>query len=169
MNTEPLIINIDWPYALGIIGALIGYAWHTGNRFGRIETSIEWVKEQLTKLEGRIDNAFGSASPVQLLSKGSEVLEKSGLKGYIDMHKDSLISHCSIKKGEANQYDIQERAFACFDGYDFGNFEEKLKEASFRFGMSLETVKRIGGIYFRDILLSEHGFTPDDLDKPNKA
>ena len=72
-------------------------------------------------------------------------------------------------KNLTNQYDIQESAFECFDKLDFGEFEPKLKETAFKYGMSIETIRRIGGIYFRDFLLSENGFTPEDLDKPKDA
>ena len=65
-----------------------------------------------------------------------------------------------------NQYDIQTSAFNFFDKLDFGEFESKLKETSFQYGMSLEMLRRIGGIYFRDILLQKYNFKPEDLDKP---
>ena len=167
---ENLVIQIGWPQFIGVIvtisGSLILIAWKSGGRFTGIETSITWIKESITKLEGRMDNAFGSASPIKLLPRGIEILEKSGLKEYIDKNRDDLISRCGFKKDLTNQYDIQENAFRCFDELDFGEFESKLKETSYKYGMSLETIRRIGGIHFRDILLSENGFTPEDLDKP---
>lgn len=159
-------INIGWEYFLGIITALIGVAWFSNGKFTALETSITWIKDNITKLEGRMDNAFGSSSPVKLLSRGIEVLEGSGLKEYINANKDDIMSNCKLKNNPTNQYDIQESAFECFDKLDFGEFEPKLKEASYRYGMSIETIRRIGGIYFRDILLSKNGFTPEDLDKP---
>jgi hypothetical protein len=163
---EPILIQINWIYFLGVIGFLVLLAWKAGSRFTAIETSITWIKESITKLEGRMDNAFGSTSPVKLLPKGVDVLEKSGLKEFIDKNKDSLTKKCKMMKSLVNQYDIQETAFECFDTLDFGDFEPKLKETSYNYGMSIETIRRIGGIYFRDILLSENKFTPEDLDKP---
>ena len=166
---EPILIQIDWIYFLGIIGALILVAYYSGSRFSAIETSINWIKESITKLEGRVDDAFASGSPIKLLSKGIEVLEKSGLKEYVDKHKEELMTKCKFAKNFTNQYDIQESAFDCFDKLDFSGFEPKLKEASYQYGMSIETIRRIGGIYFRDFLLSENGFTPEDLDKPQNG
>jgi hypothetical protein len=163
---EPILIQINWIYFFGLIGALILIAWKGGSYFSRMETSLTWIKESITKLEGRMDNAFGSASPVKLLPKGVDVLEKSGLKEFIDNNKENLTKKCASKNNLSNQYDIQEAAFDCFDTLDFGDFELKLKEASYNYGMSIETIRRIGGIYFRDILLSENKFTPEDLDKP---
>ena len=164
---EPLIIQINWVYFLGLIGALIVVAYYSGARFSGIETSITWIKESITKLEGRMDNTFASASPVKLLPKGVEILNSSGIKEYIDRNKEHLITKCNFT-GLKNQYDIQEKAFECFSTINFGDFEDKIKESAFKFGMSLETIRRIGGIYFRDILLTENGFTPEDLDKPKK-
>src|SRR3989344_7470040 len=166
---EPILIQINWVYFLGIIGGLILVAWYSGSRFSAIETSINWIKESITKLEGRVDNAFASGSPVKLLPKGVEILEQSGLKEYVDKHKNDLMEKCKFTKNLTNQYDIQESAFECFDKLDFGEFEPKLKETAFKYGMSIETIRRIGGIYFRDFLLSKNGFTPEDLDKPKIA
>ena len=144
-------------------------AWYSGSRFSAIETSITWIKESITKLEGRMDNAFGAGSPIKLLSKGVEILDKSGLKEYIDKQKEQLREKCQSVKTLDNQYNIQESAFECFDKLDFGDFDSKLKEIAFKYGMSVETIRRIGGIYFRDFLLTEHNFTPEDLDKPQNT
>jgi len=114
-----------------------------------------------------MDNAFASASPVRLLPKGLDVLNSSGLKEYIDKNQNNIIEKCNIVKTH-NQYDIQEKAFECLDKLDFGSFEETIKKAAYDYGMSVETIRRIGGIYFRDILLAKNGFAPEDLDKPKK-
>lgn len=161
-----LVINISWEYFFGILGSIILMAWYSGNRFSGMETSIKWIKESITKLEGRMDNAFGQGSPIRLFPKGIEILEASGLKDYITKNKDVLLSKCGLKKGSSNQYDIQEQSFECFDKNDFGEMEAKLKETAYKFGVSLDTVKRVGGIHFRDLVLADHGFTLEDLDKP---
>ena len=117
-------------------------------------------------MQGRLDNAFGNASPISLLDKGKEVLNESGLKKFIDDNKDALMKKCSYNKDPLNQYDIQEKAFTLFDELDFGEFTKTLKETSFNYGMSIDTIRRIGGIYFRDLLLAKHNFHPNDLDRP---
>lgn len=48
---EPLVIQINWVYFLGIIGFLIVLAWRAGGRFASIETSITCIKESITRLE----------------------------------------------------------------------------------------------------------------------
>jgi hypothetical protein len=185
---EPLIIQIDWIYALGIIGTLTMLAWKAGSRFSSIETSIIWIKETVTKietkltaveskvnitevrigsLEGRFDKSFSTQSPISLLQRGKDILENSGLKKYIDENKETLLDQCKSKRVLSNLYDIQESSFKFFDEIELPHdLGEQMKTTAFNFGASLDVVRRIGGIYFRDICLEGLGFKPEDLDKP---
>ncbi len=88
------------------------------------------------------------------------------MKKWIDDRRDELLANCGYKNSMANPYDIQESAFKFLDQIDLGNFENKLKETAFQYGWSIETMRRIGGIYFRDLCLQAHGFKPEDLDQP---
>ena len=66
----------------------------------------------------------------------------------------------------ANPYDIQDAAFTLFEEIDFGpELDEKLKIAAYRNGVSMDSLRRIGGIYFRDICLNSLGFDPRDLNQ----
>jgi len=116
--TEPLVIQIDWIYFLGIMGALIVIAWKSGSRFSAIETSITWIKESITKLEGRMNDAFANASPIALKPTGIKALEESGLKDWIDKNKGKLLMECETKNDIQNQYNIQECAFKLFDSVE---------------------------------------------------
>ena len=158
------------------IPTLIGVFINIGRKLQILETiegdlkenirpDLKDVRERFSALEGKMSGFFATASPVSLLPKGVKIIEKSGLKKYIDDHKDDFMKQCCGDK-PTNQYDIQTSAFNFFDKLDFGEFESKLKETSFQYGMSLEMLRRIGGIYFRDILLQKYNFKPEDLDKP---
>ena len=174
MSIEPILIQINWIYFLGIIGSLILIAWYSGGRFSGLETSISWIKESLIKLEGRIgnlegrfDKSFSTQSPISLLQRGKDILESSGLKKYIDNNENILWEQCKSHKILSNPYDIQESAFKFFDEVEFPtDIKEQIKTTAFNFGTSLDVVKRIGGIYFRDKCLGRLGFKPEDLDKP---
>jgi len=48
-----ITINIDWPYFLGVIGALIGVAYYANGRMTKLETSVEWLKEALLELKDK--------------------------------------------------------------------------------------------------------------------
>ena len=50
-----LSIHIGWEYFLGLIGTLIGIAYYTNGRLTRLETSMEWVKDTLTRLTTRLE------------------------------------------------------------------------------------------------------------------
>lgn len=150
---------------MGIIGALVGVAWYSSSRFTAIETSIKWIKESITKLEGKNENAFEGTSPIKLLEKGESILEGSGLKKYIDENQAVLIRMCCDTAAHSTPYEIQEAAFTFFDTFQFGEFDTKLKQAAFEYGSSLAVVRRIGGIYFRDIMLQKYHYKPEDLDR----
>ncbi|OHA23889.1 MAG: hypothetical protein A3B11_02005 [Candidatus Taylorbacteria bacterium RIFCSPLOWO2_01_FULL_44_26] len=166
METD-IIINIGIYKTLGIISTLVVGAWYASHRLTKVETEVNGFDKRLTGLEGRMDGAFSSASPIALLEKGKDILIGSGLKDYIDKNKDILISQCRSKNGMSNPYDIQTASFKFFDEMDFGDFDQKLKEAAYRYGIGMDVVRRIGGIYFRDICLNLYNFRPEDLDKPD--
>lgn len=151
----PLIMNIGIYKTLGLIVALIGGAWWLSHRLTKVETKVDLFETRLSDFNGRMDNAFGNASPIALLPKGRLILEDSGLKKYIDDKKEELLNKCKSKNPMSNPYDIQEAAFKFFDGLDFGEFEEAFKSSAFKHGVNINTIRRVGGIYFRDICLSK--------------
>lgn len=158
-----LVIYIGIYKTLGLVAAVVIGAWYLSGRLAKVETKVENFGTRITGLEGRMDSAFGSASPVALRTAGEKALTDSGLKKWIDDHKVELMTKCG---GMENPYDIQSSAFKLFDTLDFGDFEPKLKEAAFQAGWSVQVMRRIGGIYFRDICLEHKGFKPEDLDTP---
>ena len=172
-----IIINIGIYKMLGLIGTLVLGTWYASHRLTKVETEVTSFDKRLTNMEGRfdkrltnmegrIDKSFSSASPVALLERGLKILNSSGLKKYIDANKAVLLEQFKSKCAMDNQYDIQEQAFKFFDNLDSKDLESSLKKAAFDYGVSIETVKRIGGIYFRDIALEQANFKPEDLDKP---
>ncbi len=163
---QNIVIYIGIWKALGLVAGVVVGAWYAGSRFTKVETKVEGFETRLTGLEGRLDKAFASSSPVALLPKGQVMLEDSGLKKYVDDRKEELLSMCRNKNEMKNAYDIQEAAFQFFDQFNFGDFENELKKSAYRHGVSIETIRRVAGIYFRDICLAAHNFKPEDLDQP---
>lgn len=158
-----MTINIGWEYFLGIMGGLTLIAWYSGSRFSTIEANIKSIFESIKRLDNRIDKGYSSASPIRLSTKGESILNESGLQEFVDVHKDDLISQCDKTK-MTNPYDIQESAFKFFDELKIPELEDKMKTAAFNHGVDLNTVRRIGGIYFRDACLRAHNYKPEDLD-----
>ena len=167
---QNIVIYIGIWKTLGIIATIIGGvawgAWYASSRLTRVETKVDGFETRLTSLEGRLDNAFASGSPVSLLPKGEIIIKESGLKKYIEDNKEKLLSQCEKDDNMKNPYDIQETSFKFFDQYNFGEFEKNLKDSAYKHGIGMEVMRRIAGIYLRDICLKKHGFTPQDLDKP---
>jgi hypothetical protein len=154
------MIYIDAAKFLAIIGSIIGAAWYTAYRLGRIDSKVEGFDTRLTNIEGRLDSAFANASPVSLKPDGQKALEESGFKKWIDGNSAQLMQECKSGNILTNQYDIQEAVFKLFEKINLGEFESRLKEAAFKYGWSEEVMRRVGAIYFRDICLKELGFTP---------
>lgn len=150
----------------GLIIPLLIFAWFISSRLTKVTTIVDNLETRFTNLEGRMDNSFAASSPIALLEKGNKILNNSGLKEYIDKNKDSFLKICKSKKQMNTQYDIQSVAFDFFDEHDFTDYEDKLKKTAYEYGVSIDIMRRISGIYFRDICLREHGFCPEDLDKP---
>jgi hypothetical protein len=154
MNT--LVISINWEYFLGLVGTLIGIAYYANGRFTRLETSVEWLTETLRGLKLSSENnsakLFRVRSPISLTPAGRRVLILSGLKSYIDGHKDQLIAQCR-RKHSSDPYELQISAFRLFAGVVFGRaFEQQLNEFAFANGMSADLLRRVGAIYLRDIV-----------------
>ncbi len=158
-----IVFLVSLGIAWGKLTTKIGYIASTIK--DKIEPDLKDVRERFASLEGKSSHLFASASPISLLDKGIETLNNSGLKKYIEDNKESLLKSFKDICVMNNQYDIQEQAFKFFDELDFKDFESNLKKASFDYGISIATLRRIGGIYFRDIALKKANFTPQDLDK----
>lgn len=167
---DEILIRINWVYFLGIIGALIAVAFYTGSRFSKIETDVGWIKKILGGLKIDINNkdieAFKQNSPAELTEKGKELLEGSGLKKYLDdKEKENIILNCKSKNNINNAYDVQGYVFDLMDNLEFEeDFNKKFKDYSYREGASVELMRRIGGIYLRDICLEEMKLDKGDID-----
>lgn len=162
-------IHISWEYFLGIMAGLVAVAWYSNGRFTALETSMTWVKEKLGELKLANDNAqnpaFGAKSPVNLNATGEKWIEESGLKEYIDKNREYFLGICKDKK-ETNPYEVQDYIFKLFDELKFDPaFEDKLKKFAFEKGTTMGILRRIGGIYLRNLCLESFGMSKDDIDK----
>lgn len=163
-------IQINWIYFLGIIGSFILVAWYSNGRFTKLETDVDWIKSLLKNLKILFGNkdvqAFEKQSPIELTPKGEELLEKSGLKEYISNKRNDFISKCKSAKNVHTAYDVQEYIFNLIDEWKFNaDFEKKLKNYSYKKGVELDIMRRIGGIYLRNICLSKMNLDKQDIDK----
>lgn len=170
-----LTINISWEWALGIFiaisGALITIAWKASGRFTALETSVEWIINILKDIKVNSDNnasgipAFASHSPLNLTPIGESWLEESGLKNYINSNPDQFLGVCNAKKGE-NPYEVQKNALKILDEVQFElSFDDQLKKFVFEKGTTMGVMRRVGGIYLRNLCLGNLGWKQEDIDK----
>jgi len=155
-----LTININWEYFLGIIGTIIALAYYGSGRFTRIETNFEWladtVRDLSIKMENATANAFEVHSPVSLTATGEQLLRDSGLKSYIDRHRDELTAQIRLM-ARPELYSIQESAFRVFAKISLDRaFARNLNKFAFRSGTSTDLLRRVGAIYLRDITVAPH-------------
>ena len=162
------MINISWEYFLGVLGTLVLIAWYAASKFSKIETSIEWMKNAIKELKTASDNAsslvFDSQSPINLNSRGEEWLNTSGLKEYLDKNQKKFMSICEDKRN-TNSYDVQQYIFMYFDMIEFEpEVERTLKEFAFNKGTTMNILRRVAAIYFRNLCLNEFGMKAEDID-----
>jgi hypothetical protein len=152
-----LSINI-WEYFLGLLGTLIGLAYCANRRVTRIETNVEWLADTARDLAIRIENiserAFESGSPISLTATGEQLLRDSGLKSYIDHHRDELTAQLRAR-APFDLYAIQKSAFRLLDRISLHDpFARHLNKFAYRSGTSTDLLRRVGAIDLRDIAVA---------------
>jgi hypothetical protein len=153
-----LIIDINWEFFLGILGTLIALSYYANGRLTRIETNFEWLQNAVRDLSIRLENfsaqAFDIHSSVSLTATGEQLLRDSGLKSYIDRHRDHLTSLLHVKP-PLEPHLIQDSAFRLFDRISFdGSFGRRLHKFAYASGTSMQLLRRVGAIYLRDIAVA---------------
>jgi hypothetical protein len=100
--------------------------------------------------------AFEVRSPISLTPTGEQLLRDSGLKSYIDRHRDDLTSQIRFM-ARPDHYSIQECAFRFFARISLETpFTRNLHRFAFRSGASTDLLRRVGAIYLRDITVARH-------------
>jgi hypothetical protein len=152
-----LTINIGWEFFLGIFGTLIALAYYANGRFTRVETNFDWLADAVRNLTIKTENlsarAFDVGSPISLTATGEQLLRDSGLKSYIDRHRDELTSQ--LRANAFDLYTVQEGAFRLFDRISLDDsFARHLNKFAYRNGASTDLLRRVGAIYLRDIAVA---------------
>ncbi len=150
-----LTINMGWEFFLGIVGTLIALAYYANGRLTRLETNFEWIADAIRDLTIKMENvsakAFEVGSPISLTATGEQLLRDSGLKSYIDRHRDELTPQLRASTA-LDLYTIQESAFRLFASVPLeASFARHLNKFAFRNGTSIDLLRRVGAIYLRDV------------------
>ena len=182
-NVQP-IIQIGWlPAVIGIVSFLvtIGIAWgslrtlvkHIGKTLDdEIKTDLKDVRERFSIVEDRVDTIWKDRlapahSPPQLNERGKNILETSGIKEIIDDKKTLLFQKIKTM-GIKNPYDAESAILQIVKELPshFPEIELGLKNGAFKAGANLDDVFLVAGVYLRNLIFNELGFSLEDLDKP---
>ena len=130
-----------------------------------IRPDLKDVRERFATLEGKTAGLFQAQSPISLTEAGRRYLAHSGLQEFIDENQDDLMHQGEHDRKLESPYDVQQFAFEFFDQLTLpDDLENEVKTFAYNHGVSMDSMRRIGGIYFRDLCLQAHGFKSEDLD-----
>lgn len=157
---DAIVINIGWEYFLGVMGSLIALAYYANGRFTALETDIGWLKEMLSELSIKAENAaaklFKNGSPVSLTSTGYHVLARCGLRSFVDAHRRTLVAALNAES-LTDRYEIQRRAFGLLADLTLDDAVARhLKQFAFSNGMSTTILRRAAAIYLRDLAVARN-------------
>jgi hypothetical protein len=152
---DNVTINITWEFFFGAMGSLIAIAYYANGRFTGLEINVDWLKETISELLINAENIstklFKNDSPISLTAAGYHVLQRSGLKSYVDTKRRILLSTLN-RKNTADPYELQRRAFRLFATLSFEDLvAQHLNNFAFANGISPVLLRRIAAIYLRDI------------------
>ncbi len=149
-----------------------------------MQRDLTGVKEEITGMKGEIDGIKSkvddmfpkvdilwrdritpSRSPRRLNAKGNAILNGSGIKAVIDAKKAQLLQLVRTKN-VSNAYDAENATLEVVKELPmhYPDIVNGLKDGAFRVGASIDEVLLVGGIYLRDIIFSDLGFSLGDLD-----
>ncbi|MDB5188529.1 MAG: hypothetical protein JWM92_127 [Candidatus Nomurabacteria bacterium] len=111
------------------------------------------------------DEVAPAGCPRQLNIRGKKILKDSGIKEIIDAKKYDLLIVVKNKQ-LTNPYDAEQSILSTVNELKYDPvILEKLKTGAFNVGADIDTVLLVGGIYLRDLIFTELGFSFVDLDK----
>ena len=177
------IIQIGQPEAvIAVVVFLVGLGVSWGNlttKIGnisstlkdKIEPDLKDVREKFSSVKDRVETLWQdkfaiARSPRQLNERGTDILEGSGIKSILERMRAKLLAAIRAKDPK-NAYDAEQTVLevvAEMPKYCPGVIDE-LKNGAFKAGQNIDTVLLVGGIYFRNQVFPELGFSLTDLDK----
>ncbi len=169
METTKLIINIDLVYFIGIVGSILYIAIRLSIRFGKLENSIDWIKEKfkehweailanqqsISTLQQSLAGMEASGSPLDPTKFGADHIKKSGLQKIIDeTNKEELLKKLkkSLPEGHT-EYDVQETARRVMVSMRNSALMKPIKDYAFKNGVVVNVLLSTSGLLLRDNFL----------------
>jgi|SRR3989344_381847 len=140
-------------------------------KLAEMQPELKDVRERFHSIETQVrtlwQDRFSTAhSPRQLNTRGKKILTESGIKTIIDEKRETLTKLVQEKK-PTTAYDAERVITSIVNDLPehCPDIVVRLKDGSFKSGETISTILFVGGIYLRDEIFEELGFSLDDLDK----
>jgi hypothetical protein len=145
-----------------------------GCSIDKLKESHNQLNERFVVVEDRVETIWKdkfapAGSPRQLNTLGEKILNESGIKQIIENNKDRLFK--IIKEKEpTNAYDAERLILSVVNELPKHCPEiiDELKQSAFKAGQDIDAILLVGGIYLRNLIFDDLGFSLIDLDKKNK-
>lgn len=154
---EMLVTKVGGGYLLGISVLLTAVVFYIHGRFKIFGTDVAWLKGVISELAINAENVsaklFRSGPSPSLTAAGYHVLQRSGLKSYIDTKRSILLTTLKARTS-GDPHAIQQRAFRLVAELSLEDAVERhLNTFALNNGLSADLLRRVGAIYLRDIAI----------------
>jgi len=135
-----------------------------------VEIDIKSIRDRFIVVEERVktlwkDEVAPAHSPRRLNPRGTNILNGSGVKDIIDEKKNGLLTVLK-EKNLKNPYDAEQCILQVVSDFKQDNdVVDKLKTGAFSVGADIDTVLLVGGLYLRDLIFTDLGFSIDQIDQ----
>lgn len=150
----------------------------TRELIARIDERTEHILKDLDDIKPKVndmvpkvdilwrDKLAPTHSPRQLNDRGNSILANSGIKEIIDENKSKLLALVK-EKNPKTAYDTEQTILSVVNELQnhFPEITDRLKDGAFRVGEDIPTLLFVGGIYLRNQIFTELGFSLVDLTK----
>lgn len=135
-----------------------------------IKPDLKNVRERFMVVEDRVkvlwkDEYAPALSPRKLNERGNSILNGSGIRKIIDDKKNDLLSLVR-GKGATNAYDTEQAILSVVSEIPktFPELVPQLKDGAFKTGADIDSLLLVGGIYLRDQIFPDLGYSADAID-----
>ena len=155
---------------------------NTRELIARIDERTNHILEDLKDIKPKVDDMYPKVdilwkdkvapahSPRRLNDYGITILNSSGIKEVIEEKKSVLLNLVKAENVK-NAYYAEQTVLSvakklpehCPDVID------RLKAGAFKTGANVDTVLLVGGIYLRDLIFPDLGFSVEEIDKHKTA
>lgn len=139
-----------------------------------LDKTVKSIYERFIKVEERVDTLWKDEvapahSPRKLNNYGNKILTESGIKEIIEEKREKLLELVK-NSGAKNAYDVEREVLSVVEHLPehCPDVVERLKNGAFKTGASVATVLLVGGLYLRDLIFPELGFSVDEIDGHKK-